>query len=311
MNLRNLTINSVRIILITLLSVVLFACSDDDNKKEIPTPPQPEKPATASVTPHKIELTIHWGHLHGSLFHANVQPKGSPLRRMQTITFEKNGEKWEQVASTNEDAIAIGKSVVFIGGSTPEEKEGGRYSVEIVMYDKEGNRINTEVTNKAKRFQVFFNATDFKNIETKESDNTLMKDAVFNYKYRDTNPEQLMFNRDADAKLAETNIGLKGYFAIGKPYISYNLHINLMEWTKKDKAENLPFNQNIEELSDVAKVFSLVLPIDVPSTHPATDAEVEKHTAALGKYFGMPADKIDDLEYWGDYINPESSKYWM
>lgn len=306
MNLRKLTISKMHLVLVALVTTLLIACSDDE-KKEIPKPP-----VTSSVNPEKIEVIVHWGHLHGASFHANPQPKGSPLKRLQTITFQKKGKEWEQIMSTNENAIAKGKPFVFIGGSTTkqvEKNEGGRYAVEIIMYDKKGTRINKQVTDKATRFQTFFSITDLQDIETKKKNNTPMTDVIFGYKYRDTNPENVMLKRGGKAKLSKTNVGFKGYFAVGKPYLSGKLHINLIEWLEKDKAENLPFDTDIKKLKDIVTVFSLVLPIDIPSAHPIDDDASTKHFIVLGKYFGITAQEIEDLE-WGD-VDPESSKYWM
>lgn len=310
MALTKYTNHIIRIISITLLAISFIACNDDSgNKKEIPEPTDPVK---ASVNPAKIELIIHWGHLHGSSFHANPQPKGSPLKRFQKVTFEKKSNKWIPTSSKNNGSASAKKPLVFIGGSKPQDIKknlGGRYSIEIIMYDNEGNRINKEVADKPNRFQVFFSADNLLDMGTKKKVDANMEQLIIGYRYRDTNPENVMYKPGKNVKLTKTPIGLKSYFAVVKASISYKLHINLMEWTKEDKAESLTFDQDIKKLKNVATAFSITLPVDVPSSHPANEAEEKLHYQILGKYFGITAQEMDDLE-WGD-IDPESSKYWM
>lgn len=304
-----LTKRTIHIILIALLVASFAACNDDNdnNKKEIPT--LEEK---ASVNPTKVEIITHSGHLHGPSFHANAQPKGSPLKRLQKITFEKKDNKWVPIATNEAGVVSANKAFVFEGGVTPKDVTnnlGGRYSVEIIMYDSEGNRINKEVADNAKRFQVFFSIDNLVELETKKKVDATMDQVIFGYRYRDTNPEDIMYKKGNDVKLTTIPVGLKGYFAVRKAYVSYKLHINLVEWTKKDKTGKLPFDQNIKDLKNIATVFSVSLPIDVPFKHPKTDEEYEAKFQVLGKYFGISAEEMEKLE--DGYIDFESGKYWM
>lgn len=309
--------NSKSLISTILLSfVILFAvsCSNDDPiEKPTPTPdPAPVTKGAIDVV-HKIEVITHYGHLHASSFHANAQPAGSPFLRKQVLVLERNEDNtWKQVSFNGKEVSEGNNTFIVEGESTEKDIEGnlgGRYAFEFIYYNKAGERINTSFSNESSKYQTFFSIESYTDNVSKEK--TTLDDAgagIFSYRYRDTDPENQMYQKGGTAKLANNNLGLKGYLALKKSRVSFNLTINLVKfkdtYTKKDS----PIFKDIKD-ADIDEQITFNLPVNILTKHPLTDADSETRFKELGDYFGISAEKMEDLE-WGD-VDPESSQYWM
>lgn len=263
---------------------------------------------------NKIEVITHYGHLHGSSFHANAQPEGSPFLRKQVLVLEKSEDNtWKQV-SLNGKEVSEKNNTFLLEGKNSEkditDNLGGRYAFEFIYYNKEGERINAIFFNESSKYQTFFSIDSYTDNISK--DKITLDDAgasIFYYRYRDTDPENQMYRRRGTAKLAHNNLGLKGYLALKKSRISFSLSVHLVKfkdtYTKKDS----PIFKETKGADIIDAQITFNLPVNILTKHPVTDADSETRFKELGAYFGISSEKMEDLE-WGD-LDPESSQYWM
>lgn len=260
----------------------------------------------------KIEVITHYGHLHGASFHANAQPVGSPFLRKQVLTLQKdNNNVWQQV-SFNGKKTETNQTLIMEGEASQtqiEKNEGGRYGFEFIYYDKEGKRINQELVEHSSHHQTFFSIDSYTDNKTKEI--TKLTDggsSLFAYTYRDTDPENKMLERKTNTQLANNLLGLKGYMALKKSRITFELTIHLVDFKEEYKKENSAL-YTANNKKNIKEEITFKLPINILTKHPNDDAEATLRFQELGKHYGIDPNKLEDIE-WGD-TDPESSQYWM
>lgn len=317
---RQLLINAVVVFFILLLG----SCSKDDT---VITPPKEdvvvEVPKDTIKTPkdtiknpkdtiadklaigivHRIEVISHFGHLHGKSFHANAQPKESPLKRKQVLVLERTATNvWKQVKKGNDNELEQGKPFIAIGGET--------YAFEFIYYNKEGKRINSTFSKASKIYQTLFSIDSYK--DTKANKEIKTDDggkSLFNYVYRDTNPEDKMYKRGGVAELSYSNLGLKGYFKLQKGKISFSLNVNLIKFKDIYKKEETPVYVGIDKAM-VEEMITFKLPINIIAQRAITDEDTENYFKDLGAFFNLTAGEMQRRE-WETGVDYESSKYWM
>lgn len=260
----------------------------------------------------KIEVITHYGHLHGPSFHANAQPVGSPFLRRQVFTLKKNSNNvWSQISFNGKDTDK--NQTLIMEGETNDQQiknnEGGRYSFEFIYYDKNGKRINSDFVAESKHIQTLFSIEQYTDNKTKEKVSlTNGGENIISYIYRDTNPENKTYKKDENTELANNLLGLKGYMALKKSRITFDLTVNIVafkeDYTKEGIAIYNPKNEN-----NIEEKITLRIPINIITKHPSTDEESTLRFEELGKYYNIDPNKLEDLE-WGD-VDPESSQYWM
>lgn len=301
----------INAVLVAFLLLFTVSCSDDEPINGGGDDPV-EEPKGAIDIINKIEVITHYGHLHGSSFHGNAQPEKSPFLRRQVLVLERNEDNtWKQVSfsgkeNLNEDALFIMEGTISDKQLT--DNEGGRYAFEFIYYNKKGKRINSEFFNESDKYQTFFSIASYKDNETKEEtklDN--LGEEILAYS-RDTDPEDKMYKKGGVAKLAKNYLGLKGYMALKKSRISFDLTINFVKFKEGyTKSQKAIFN-GVNE-ADIEEKITFNLPINIITEHPEDDAAYDARLKELSDFYGITPEELDDLE-WGD-IDPESSKYWM
>ncbi len=265
-----------------------------------------------------VQIVTHTGHLHAEYFHSDPYCVSSPWLKKQKVILEKIANKWIK-KSTN-----ITKGDAFVCGALGtgkkaedlmEQKKGDALSLELKLYDKEGNILNDEYTQKANTTQIFFTVSNCFDNKTKQKKHATINDLVYQYTYRDTEPATQMYSTEGVSLLNENeaingfeNIGMKGYFILKVGRVSYNLNIHIVEWLKGNKPKNLKFNELPENNRDV-EITSFSIPINVLFTHPWTAEDEILKFSILSKYYGgFTTKELMELE---NRIDPESADYKM
>ena len=292
-------------IFVTFLSV---SCSKDDNKVTPPTTQSSTTTATTTSTTtatteefvakwSRLEVRFTKGHSHG-YFHGNPDYPVKYLKTVQRFYFEnKNGVITP--ASDNPTAIRWEGSNDQAGVSLS--------GIELIFYDKEGKRINSLLTTgqAPNHYQFFFIADNF----TAVASNTIVptQAEALQYKYRDTNPEELYIKGGAGIDnnpnapkgvLRKEQIGLKGFFEIKRAYVNFDLKIVLGYFTTKPTGltySTLPAN----------KVMEVKVPIHIYHDIIAEDKQIEDAV----REFGVSKDEIekDYDDILSSDLSPESS----
>ena len=292
-------------IFVTFLSV---SCSKDDNKV---TPPTTQSSTTTTTTTStttatteefvakwsQLEVRFTKGHSHG-YFHGNPDYPVKYLKTVQRFYFEnKNGVITP--ASDNPTAIRWEGSNDQAGVSLS--------GIELIFYDKEGKRINSLLTTgqAPNHYQFFFIADNFTAVASNTTVPTQAE--ALQYKYRDTNPEELYIKGGAGIDnnpnapkgvLRKEQIGLKGFFEIKRAYVNFNLHIVLGYFATKPAGltySTLPAN----------KVMEVKVPIHIYHDIIAEDKQIEDAV----REFGVSKDEIekDYSDILSSDLSPESS----
>ncbi|WP_314277894.1 hypothetical protein [Capnocytophaga sputigena] len=292
-------------IFVTFLSV---SCSKDDNKVTPPTTQSSTTTATTTSTTtattqefvakwSRLEVRFTKGHSHG-YFHGNPDYPVKYLKTVQRFYFEnKNGVITP--ASDNPTAIRWEGSNDQAGVSLS--------GIELIFYDKEGKRINSLLTTgqAPNHYQFFFIADNFTAVASNTTVPTQAE--ALQYKYRDTNPEELYIKGGAGIDnnpnapkgvLRKEQIGLKGFFEIKRAYVNFNLHIVLGYFATKPAGltySTLPAN----------KVMEVKVPIHIYHDIIAEDKQIEDAV----REFGVSKDEIekDYSDILSSDLSPESS----
>ena len=292
-------------IFVTFLSV---SCSKDDNKVTPPTTQSSTTTATTTSTTtvtteefvakwSRLEVRFTKGHSHG-YFHGNPDYPVKYLKTVQRFYFEnKNGVITP--ASDNPTAIRWEGSNDQAGVSLT--------GIELIFYDKEGKRINSLLTTgqAPNHYQFFFIADNFTAVASNTTVPTQAE--ALQYKYRDTNPEELYIKGGAGIDnnpnapkgvLRKEQIGLKGFFEIKRAYVNFNLHIVLGYFATKPAGltySTLPAN----------KVMEVKVPIHIYHDIIAEDKQIEDAV----REFGVSKDEIekDYNDILSSDLSPESS----
>ncbi len=245
----------------------------------------------------KVEFIFTEGHTHGSSFHGDPTYEGvTYLKSQQKVTFTLENGSW--VASS----------------TTPIRwRQSSFYGLEIVYYNANNERINSEILEESASHQHFFQFTDVTTIKT----GTIPADvnSIASYKYRDTNPEN-QYYRSATATpnvklLTDDPIGLKGYFEVKQNYLSFNLKISLAHFLSGNKLTNgtaRAFNQ-LPSVSIAPADFQVSIPIRI-----YTDRLNESVTVQdMIDEFGITKEEAEaDLDALLEgNVDPESSQVWM
>ena len=292
-------------IFVTFLSV---SCSKDDNKVTPPTTQSSTTTATTTSTTtatteefvakwSRLEVRFTKGHSHG-YFHGNPDYPVKYLKTVQRFYFEnKNGV----ITPANDNPTAIRWE-----GSN--DQAGVSLSgIELIFYDKEGKRINSLLTTgqAPNHYQFFFIADNFTAVASNTTVPTQAE--ALQYKYRDTNPEELYIKGGAGIDnnpnapkgvLRKEQIGLKGFFEIKRAYVNFNLQIVLGYFATKPAGltySTLPAN----------KVMEVKVPIHIYHDIIAEDKQIEDAV----REFGVSKDEIekDYNDILSSDLSPESS----
>ena len=292
-------------IFVTFLSV---SCSKDDNKVTPPTTQSSTTTATTTSTTtatteefvakwSRLEVRFTKGHSHG-YFHGNPDYPVKYLKTVQRFYFEnKNGVITP--ASDNPTAIRWEGSNDQAGVSLS--------GIELIFYDKEGKRINSLLTTgqAPNHYQFFFIADNFTAVASNTTVPTQAE--ALQYKYRDTNPEELYIKGGAGIDnnpnapkgvLRKEQIGLKGFFEIKRAYVNFDLQIVLGYFATKPAGltySTLPAN----------KVMEVKVPIHIYHDIIAEDKQIEDAM----REFGVSKDEIvkDYNDILSSDLSPESS----
>ena len=292
-------------IFVTFLSV---SCSKDDNKVTPPTTQSSTTTATTTSTTtatteefvakwSRLEVRFTKGHSHG-YFHGNPDYPVKYLKTVQRFYFEnKNGVITP--ASDNPTAIRWEGSNDQAGVSLS--------GIELIFYDKEGKRINSLLTTgqAPNHYQFFFIADNFTAVASNTTVPTQAE--ALQYKYRDTNPEELYIKGGAGIDnnpnapkgvLRKEQIGLKGFFEIKRAYVNFDLQIVLGYFATKPAGltySTLPAN----------KVMEVKIPIHIYTDIIAEDKQIEDAV----REFGVSKDEIekDYNDILSSDLSPESS----
>ena len=292
-------------IFVTFLSV---SCSKDDNKVTPPTTQSSTTTATTTSTTtatteefvakwSRLEVRFTKGHSHG-YFHGNPDYPVKYLKTVQRFYFEnKNGV----ITPANDNPTAIRWE-----GSN--DQAGVSLSgIELIFYDKEGKRINSLLTTgqAPNHYQFFFIADNFTAVASNTTVPTQAE--ALQYKYRDTNPEELYIKGGAGIDnnpnapkgvLRKEQIGLKGFFEIKRAYVHFDLQIVLGYFATKPAGltySTLPTN----------KVMEVKVPIHIYHDIIAEDKQIEDAV----REFGVSKDEIekDYNDILSSDLSPESS----
>ena len=292
-------------IFVTFLSV---SCSKDDNKVTPPTTQSSTTTATTTSTTtatteefvakwSRLEVRFTKGHSHG-YFHGNPDYPVKYLKTVQRFYFEnKNGV----ITPANDNPTAIRWE-----GSN--DQAGVSLSgIELIFYDKEGKRINSLLTTgqAPNHYQFFFIADNFTAVASNTTVPTQAE--ALQYKYRDTNPEELYIKGGAGIDnnpnapkgvLRKEQIGLKGFFEIKRAYVNFDLQIVLGYFATKPAGltySTLPAN----------KVMEVKVPIHIYHDIIAEDKQIEDAV----REFGVSKDEIekDYNDILSSDLSPESS----
>ena len=292
-------------IFVTFLSV---SCSKDDNKVTPPTTQSSTTTATTTSTTtatteefvakwSRLEVRFTKGHSHG-YFHGNPDYPVKYLKTVQRFYFEnKNGV----ITPANDNPTAIRWE-----GSN--DQAGVSLSgIELIFYDKEGKRRNSLLTTgqAPNHYQFFFIADNFTAVASNTTVPTQAE--ALQYKYRDTNPEELYIKGGAGIDnnpnapkgvLRKEQRGLKGFFEIKRAYVNFNLHIVLGYFATK------PAGLTYSTLP-ATKVMEVKVPIHIYHDIIAEDKQIEDAV----REFGVSKDEIekDYNDILSSDLSPESS----
>ena len=278
------------------IAFISFSCNKNDDQV---TPPSKQNPQTTTSTTtststtastatqtfvttwSKLEVRFTKGHSHG-YFHGNPDYPVKYLKTVQHFYFNNvNGVPTPD--ANNPTAIRWeGTDVIPEDHHDDEDEEEHHhhsnagvslYGVELIFYDKNGNRVNTQLTTgeAAKRYQFFFIANNFVAVASNTTVPTQAE--ALNYKYRDTNPEDLYIKGGAGIDknpnapkgvLRQEQIGLKGFFEVKRTYINFDLRIVLGYFSSKpaDLAYNTVPNNKILDVKIPIHIYTDILKED-------------------------------------------------
>ena len=293
------------------IAFISFSCNKNDDKI---TPPSKQTPQTFVTTWSKLEVRFTKGHSHG-YFHGNPDYPVKYLKTVQHFYFN-NVNGVPTPAANNPTAIRWeGADVVEEEHHDDEDEDHHHhsnagvslYGIELIFYDASGKRINAMLStdNNPNHYQFFFIADNFAGVASNTTVPTQAE--ALNYKYRDTNPEELYIKGGAGIDknpnapkgvLRQEQIGLKGFFEVKRTYINFDLRIVLGYFSSKpaDLAYNTVPNN---------KILDVKIPI-----HIYTDILKEyKQVEDAMREFGVSQEEIekDQSDILASNLSPESS----
>lgn len=245
--------NIQKIITFALSAIIAFSLISCNRDNEQPAPPTNEHEEKGHDNWAKVEIIVHEGHLHGKLFHGNGLLIDVPiLPKKQFITYEidKNGyikTTREDMRVTRDGKDENGKdkykfyrvkkddnAPIVVTTGEPDlngEPRATRYAMEIIYYNSKGERMNSQFLTPEMLdiHQHFFTVKQYSNWVTGENfgDGKKFITDLYSYTYRDTDPENGMFNVTKGTKLTNDPIGLKGYFFFKKNLAKFNMTVQL------------------------------------------------------------------------------------
>lgn len=199
----------------------------DDSKKDSDKPEVKEYKET--FKPHRIELELFEGHLHGTKdFHYLAGPEQVKHARLdQTINFIwDEASKTYKMSEEGRKRFAVQTGILY----PKAEAHNPVYGLWINYYDDKGTKLNGEIGSgdKMSEYQHFFAISNVQPTATGKAegdDNEITK--MLNYTYRDTNPWEGTIKTGAKV-IEDTNpIGLKGFFTFFKKRKMFDLTISL------------------------------------------------------------------------------------
>ena len=288
--------------LLVVMATAFSACSKDD------------EPTTFSWS--RLEVRFTKGHSHG-YFHGNPDYPVKYLKTVQHFYFDNiNGVPTP--AANNPTAIRWeGTDVVVEDHHDDEDEDEGYhshqhnagvslYGIELIFYDKNGKRVNAQLSTgkNPDRYQFFFIADNFAAVASNTTVPTQAE--ALDYKYRDTNPEELYikggsFDKNPNAPkgvLRQEQIGLKGFFEVKRTYINFDLRIVLGLFASK------PANSTYNTVP-ANKVLDVKIPIHIYTDLLREDKTVEDAV----REFGVSKEEIekDQSDILSSNLSPESS----
>ena len=288
--------------LLVVMATDFSACSKDD------------EPTTFAWS--RLEVRFTKGHSHG-YFHGNPDYPVKYLKTVQHFYFDNiNGVPTP--AANNPTAIRWeGTDVVVEEHHDDEDEDEGYhshqhnagvslYGIELIFYDKNGKRVNAQLSTgkNPDRYQFFFIADNFAAVASNTTVPTQAE--ALDYKYRDTNPEELYikggsFDKNPNAPkgvLRQEQIGLKGFFEVKRTYINFDLRIVLGLFASKPT--NLTYNT-----VPANKVLDVKIPIHIYTDLLREDKTVEDAV----REFGVSKEEIekDQSDILSSNLSPESS----
>ncbi|GJH41479.1 hypothetical protein RCZ04_20290 [Capnocytophaga sp. HP1101] len=297
---------------VALLATILVGCSKDS---ATPKPPTNEKEDKGHEEPSRVEFTIRQGHLHGVKFHGNPESIIAPVQQFK-FELDEASKNWVR-KDMNGKILTENAPVIMI--------EGAYYAMEIVYYNSNGKRINSEFTTKEMLpiHQHFFEVDQYTDVKAnkveKDTDNLL------DYTYRDTDPENVAVGDFVNPKgstlkseLTNNPLGLKGYFAPKIAYIKFNLQISLFHVIRGIKNVNnqagqfYPFNKPGDELLARSTTdFSQKIPVYVITKTPGGGTEdANRFYQEVADYYKITPERVKELINEARK-NQENSSYWM
>lgn len=321
----------IAVLLLAFVGMVAISCERDKARNEL------VEKGHDNWT--KVEIIVREGHLHGASFHGNPalednQPEDGVifLPQEQKIIFEqdKNGA----VTRHREDLQVLkvnGKFVykyvkrdpmhpieVVTGTKLNDKGEPAstRYSMEIVYYNGQ-ERINSQflTPEQIDYHQHFFTTKEYSDWVTGEkfSSNRFLGDDLYEYVYRDTNPEDKMIKSRGNANgstLSNNPVGLKGYFYFAKNHIKFDMTIRLAHLyvSKYKDGKTVPANNpSTELLLNGTSDFLQNIPFVVVGNK---DNEAEFFKSA-SQYYKISEDAVEDYIFADAVGGAESNNFWM
>ena len=292
------------------VTITLNSCSKDKS---------PENPIITDPTEFvwsKLEVRFTKGHSHG-YFHGNPDYPVKYLKTVQRFYFNNiNGVPTP--ATDNPTAIRWeGTDVVADDHHDEDEDEDALhnhqhnagvslYGIELIFYDKDGKRVNAQLStgDAPNHYQFFFIANNFAAVASNTTVPTQAE--ALDYKYRDTNPEELYikggsFDKNPNAPkgvLRKEQIGLKGFFEVKRTYINFDLQIVLGVFATKPA--NLTYNT-----VPANKVLDVKIPIHIYTDLLREDKTVEDAMREFG--VSKAEIKKDQDDIIASDLSPESS----
>ncbi|MDO4229131.1 MAG: hypothetical protein Q4C98_04895 [Capnocytophaga sp.] len=281
----------INILNVGLLAILMvFVGCKKDNDDQIIEEPHHEVEFT------KAEFIFTEGHTHGLSFHGDPVYEGVKyLKNQQKVTYNLVDGKW---------VIADATPIRF--------RQSSYYGLEIVYYNAEGVRVNSEIIEEADVHQHFFQIENPKAIKTgtiPADINTLMA-----YTYRDTNPENKYYTgaNAVGVELLASPVGLKGYFQVKHNYVAFDLKVSLSHFlaakAKQQDGAYRPYN--VLPSGNVAHSdFQVTIPVRIFSDRLDEKNEVQD----LMDEFNISQEEAEaeiDAKLNAD-VDTESGQVWM
>lgn len=268
----------------------------------------------------KVEFIFTSGHSHGLSFHGD--PKYEDFVSQYGISELKYAKTEQKIVFTLENGQWV-KS----GDSVIRWRQSGLYGLEVVFYNDEGERVNSEVVEGANNHQIFYN---FKNIQGINGNTTIPSETdIAKFYYRDTNPENEYFSsKNPRATLAKNQLGLKGFFAgdissqsasstggVKANYVSFDLRVSYAHFQGDAKKRNGQFRE-WNELPSIAHLdLTFDIPVRIFTDVLLEDSDWDKAVEDWAKEYNATTEEIEEeLDNRGTLksaVNIESSKVWM